>query len=156
MAGKTNVFVVSENMFKVGATKESATTIADMESFSVSISNGVENWTPMDTEGWQRSLMTSKAITITLSGKRNIGDTGNDFIAGKLYKNGHDAEGYFEWTFPDGTKVSWDAVVFDVKNCGGGDATNVGALEVDVISNGKPTVVPGSVTMSADVNKAVK
>ena len=32
--------------------------------------------------------------------------------------------------------------VFDVKNCGGGDATNVGALEFDVISNGKPTLVP--------------
>lgn len=156
MAGKTNVFVVSENMFKVGATKESATTIADMESFSVSISNGVENWTPMDTEGWQRALMTSKAITITLSGKRNIGDTGNDFVAGKLYKNGHDAEGYFEWEFPDGTKVSWDAAVFDIKNCGGGDSTNVGALEFDVISNGKPTVVAGNVVMSADVNKSVK
>ena len=44
--------------------------------------------------------------------------------------------------FPDGTSVSWANAVFDVKNCGGGDATNVGALEFDVISNGKPTLVP--------------
>ena len=92
MAGKTNVFPVLDNKFKVGAAKGSASTIADMESFSVSITNGVETWTPMDTEGWQRALMTAKAITITLSGKRNIGDTGNDFVAGKMYKNGHDAE----------------------------------------------------------------
>lgn len=77
-----------------------------------------------------------------LNGKRNIGDTGNDFVAGKQFKNGHDAEGYFEWIFPDGTSVSWANAVFDVKNCGGGDATNVGALEFDVISNGKPTLVP--------------
>lgn len=144
MAGKTNVFPVLDNKFKVGAAKGSASTIADMESFSVSITNGVETWTPMDTEGWQRALMTAKAITITLSGKRNIGDTGNDFVAGKMYKNGHDAEGYFEWEFPDGTAVSWDAAVFDIKNCGGGDATNVGVLEFDVISNGKPNVVPAS------------
>lgn len=88
-AGKTNVFPVLDNKFKVGKTKESATT-----------------------------------------------------IAGKQFSNGHDAEGYFEWEFPDGTTVSWDAAVFDVKNCGGGDSTNVAALEFDAISNGKPTVTP--------------
>lgn len=142
-AGKTtNVFRVLENKFKVGAAKESATVIADMETFSVSFSNGVETWTPMDTDGWQRALMTAKAVTITLNGKRNIGDTGNDFVAAKAFKNGHDAEGYFEWEMPDGTSISWTAAVFDVKNCGGGDSTNVGALEFDAISNGKPTVTP--------------
>lgn len=141
-AGKTNVFPVSDNKFKVGAAKESATTVADLETFSPSFSNGVETWTPMDTEGWQRALMTGKAVTITLSGKRNIGDTGNDYVADKLFKNGHDSEGYFEWTFPDGTSVAWEKAVFDVKNCGGGDSTNVGALEFDIISNGKPTVTP--------------
>lgn len=141
-AGKTNVFPVSDNTFEVGKDKSTATTIADMETFSPSLSNGVETWTPMDAEGWQRALMTAKAMTITLSGKRNIGDTGNDYVAGKLSKNGHDAEGYFEWGLPDGTTISWDNAVFDVKNCGGGDATNVGALEVDIISNGKPTVTP--------------
>lgn len=141
-AGKTNVFPVSDNEFKVGASKETATTIADMETFSLSVSNGVETWTPMDTEGWQRALMTAKAITITLNGKRNIGDTGNDFVAGKVFKNGHDSEGYFEWVLPDGTSISWEKAVFDVKNVGGGDSTNVGPLEFDVISNGKPTVTP--------------
>ena len=39
----------------------------------------------MDQEGWQRGLMTAKAITITLNGKRNVGDTGNDFVAGKAF-----------------------------------------------------------------------
>ena len=134
MGKTTNVYPVLDNKFKVGAAKENATIIADMEQFSVSVSNGVETWTPMDTEGWQRALMTAKAMTISLAGKRNIGDTGNDFVADKLFKNGHEAEGYFEWEFPDGT--------FDVKNMGGGDSTNVAPLEFDVISNGKPTVTP--------------
>lgn len=142
MAGKTGVFPVYDNKFKVGATKEGANVIADMETFSVAFSNGVETWTPMDQEGWQRALMTAKAVTITLSGKRNIGDAGNDYVAGKQFVNGRNAEGYFEWGFPDGTSISWEAAVFDVKNCGGGDSTNVGPLEFDVISNGKPTVTP--------------
>ncbi|MDY5073646.1 MAG: hypothetical protein SPE89_04775, partial [Fusicatenibacter saccharivorans] len=120
MGKTTNVYPVLDNKFKVGAAKENATIIADMEQFSVSVSNGVETWTPMDTEGWQRALMTAKAMTISLTGKRNIGDTGNDFVADKLFKNGHEAEGYFEWEFPDGTSVAWNSAIFDVKNMGGG------------------------------------
>ncbi|MFR5839901.1 MAG: phage tail tube protein [Anaerobutyricum hallii] len=143
MSGKaTNVFPVLDNKFKTGAAKESATTIADMEQFSVAFSNGVQTWTPMDQEGWQRGLMTAKAVTITLNGKRNIGDTGNDFVAGKTFKNGHDAEGYFEWEMPDGTSISWTNAIFDIKNCGGGGSADVGPLEFDVIGNGKPTITP--------------
>lgn len=139
---QTGVYPVYENQFKVGAEKSSATTIADMETFSVSFSNGVETWTPMEHKGWQRALMTAKAVTITINGKRNKGDTGNDFIAKKAFTNGRDSEGYFCWTFPDGTTVEWDMAVFDVKNMGAGDSTNVAPLEFDVISNGKPTVTP--------------
>jgi hypothetical protein len=139
---QTGVYPVYENQFKIGAEKSSATTIADMETFSVSFSNGVENWTPMEHKGWQRALMTAKAVTITINGKRNKGDTGNDFIAKKAFTNGRDSEGYFCWIFPDGTTVEWDMAVFDVKNMGAGDSTNVAPLEFDVISNGKPTVTP--------------
>lgn len=139
---QTGVYPVYENQFKIGAEKSSATTIADMETFSVSFSNGVETWTPMEHKGWQRALMTAKAVTITINGKRNKGDTGNDFIAKKAFTNGRDSEGYFCWTFPDGTTVEWDMAVFDVKNMGAGDSTNVAPLEFDVISNGKPTVTP--------------
>ena len=142
MAKATGVYPVYDNQFQVGADKASLGSIADMESYSVSFDNGVEEWTPMDTEGWQRALMTAKAMTISLTGKRNIGDTGNDFVADKLFKNGHEAEGYFEWEFPDGTSVAWNSAIFDVKNMGGGDSTNVAPLEFDVISNGKPTVTP--------------
>nr|DAS18374.1 MAG TPA: major tail protein [Bacteriophage sp.] len=142
MAAQTGVFPVYENQFKIGADKATATTIADMETFSVSFSNGVETWTPMEHKGWQRALMTAKAVTITINGKRNKGDAGNDFIAKKAFTNGRDSEGYFCWTFPDGTTVEWDMAVFDVKNMGAGDSTNVAPLEFDVISNGKPKVTP--------------
>lgn len=143
MAGKSGVYPVYENQFKIGADKESATSIADMETFSVSFDNGVEEWTPFDQAGWTRRLMTAKSVTISINGKRNVGDTGNDYIAGKTFVNGRDAEGVLIWTFPDGTEVVINAV-FNVTNIGAGDSTSVAPLEFEALSNGKPEVIPAA------------
>ena len=145
MANRTSgVYPCYENQFKIGESSTDAAAIADMESFSVSFDNGVEEWTPFDTEGWVRRLLTSKGITISVTGKRNIGDTGNDFVAGKFMANGTDAQGYVEWTFPDGGTVVFSDAVINVTNIGAGDSTGVGALEFDIQSNGKPTYTPAT------------
>lgn len=138
MAIKTGVYPVYENQFQVGASKESLKDIADMESFSVSLDNGVEEWNPFDHKGWVRRLMTSKSVTISVSGKRNYGDAGNDYVAGMALKNGRDAEGCLQWTFPDGATLLFEDAVYNVTNWGGGDSTAVIPLEFDVMSNGKP------------------
>ena len=114
MAKKPGVYPVYENQFQGGAESSSLSDIADMDSFSVSFDNGVEEWTPMNTEGWIRRLMTAKGMTISVSGKRNVGDTGNDYVASKSLKNGRDAEETFQWTFPDGTKVLIEGAVFNI------------------------------------------
>ena len=136
---KTGVYPVYENQFKVGTSEESLKTIADMDTFSVALDNGVEEWNPFDQKGWVRRLMTSKSVTISISGKRNYGDEGNDFVAGMALKNGRDAEGVLQWTFPDGATLLFQNAIFNVTNWGGGDSTNVIPLEFDVMSNGKPT-----------------
>lgn len=141
---ESGVYPCYENQFKIGAAAGSVNTIADMETFSVSFDNGVEEWTPFETEGWVRRLMTAKGITISVSGKRNIGDTGNDFVANLFMANGTDAQAYVEWTFPDGGKVVFSNAVINVTNIGSGDSTNVGPLEFDIQSNGKPTYTPAS------------
>ena len=135
----SGVYPCYENQFKIGAAAGSAATIADMETFSVSIDNGVEEWTPFESEGWIRRLMTAKGITISVQGKRNVGDTGNDFVAGKLMANGRSAECYFEWSVPDGAKLVFSEAVLNITNIGAGDSTAVGPLEFDIMSNGKPT-----------------
>lgn len=143
MAGTASgVYPCYENQFTAGATQADAKSIADMETFSVAFDNGVEEWTPFDTEGWVRRLMTAKSITITCTGKRNVGDDGNDFVAGLAFENGRDAEGYFAWNFPDGSSVVFANAVFNVTNLGAGDSTNVAPLEFEVMSNGKPTYTP--------------
>ncbi len=139
----TGVYPVYKNQFKIGKTAETATTIADMETFSVAFDNGVEEWTPMDTEGWVRRLMTAKSVTISINGKRNVGDTGNDFVAELALENGRDAEAVLVWTFPDGTEVEVNVVV-NVGALGSGDSTAVGPLEFEALSNGKPTVTPAA------------
>ena len=63
MSTKTGVYPVYENQFQVGADKENLTEIADMETFSVKLDNGVEEWNPFDHKGWVRRLMTSKSVT---------------------------------------------------------------------------------------------
>lgn len=137
----TGVFPCYENQFQVGTGSGSAmVTIADMETFGVSFDNGIEEWTPFETEGWKRRLMTAKALTISVNGKRNVGDAGNDAIAALAFKNGRSVEVPFQWTFPDGTIVKFNEAVINVKNIGAGDSTAVGPLEFDVMSNGKPEV----------------
>lgn len=142
MAVTSGVFPVFENVFKVGTAGLSSQTadmktVADLTSFSVSVDGNVQEWTPMTTEGWVRRLMTGKGITITLSGKRNIGDAGNDYIAGLFMKTGAEAETKFEWDFPNGDILEMDVVV-NVTALGG-ESTDVDVLEFNVMSNGKPT-----------------
>lgn len=145
-ASVSGVYPCYQNQFKVKTSGSASTavysTIADCETFSVAFDNGVEEWTPFEQEGWMRRLLTSKAVTISVTAKRNVGDTGNDFIAAKTFANGRDAEAPFQWTFPDGTVVEFPEAVINVTNNNGGDATNVAPLEFDVMSNGKPTITP--------------
>lgn len=142
---KSGVYPCYENQFQINtsdpAAEESMESIADCETFSVAIDNGIEEWTPFETEGWVRRLMTAKSLTISVTAKRNAGDSGNDFVAGKAWKNGRNAEANFQWTFPDGTVIKFKNAVINVTNVGSGDSTNVAPLEFEVQSNGKPEIV---------------
>lgn len=140
----SGVYPVYEHQFQISTTGRPATgegtfaEIADMETFSVSFDDNVEEWTPMTTEGWVRRLKTGKGITISLNGKRHIGDAGNDYIAGLAFKSGQACNSTLKWTFPDGTAVEIPCVV-NVTALGG-DSTNVDPLECEFLSDGKPTV----------------
>ena len=145
---KSGVYPCYENQFQIDTAASGGTAslknIADCETFSVSFDNGVEEWNPYDTEGWTRRLMTSKSVTISVTAKRNVGDAGNDFVAGLAWKNGRNAEADAQWTFPDGTVVKFTKAVINVKNTGSGDSTAVAPLEFDIMSNGKPEITPAA------------
>lgn len=139
---KTGVYPVYENQFKINTdgvdgTDEKYVTIADMESFSVSIDDNVEEWKPFDQEGWTRKLLTGKSLRISVSGKRNVGDPGNDYIDGLALKTGSAATTKLTWTFPSGAKLVIKGVV-SVTEWGGGESTAVAPLAFDIASDGKP------------------
>ena len=142
MAAASGVYPCYKNQFQIDTGGGSMKTIADMETFSVAFDNGVEEWHPFEQEGWVRRLLTSKGVTITVSGKRNVGDAGNDAVAELAWVNGRDAEKKVDWSFPDGSKVTFTDAVINVTNIGSGDSTNVAPLEFEIQSNGKPAYTP--------------
>lgn len=120
-----------------GRTGTTNTVVKDAESLSIAFDSGIEEWNPMDQAGWVRRLMTSKSITISMGGKRNYGDPGNDYIAGLAYKNGQDCNSIFYITFPNGDTLSMPCVINATSL--GGDSTAADALEWEAQSDGKPT-----------------
>lgn len=143
----TGVYPCYKNQFAIditggdGSTEENLKTIADMESFSVSIDGNTEEWSPYDTEGWTRRMVTGKSITISVSGKRNVGDAGNDYIESIAIKIGRECSTTFVWIFPSGAKLVVPCVV-SVTEWSAGDSTAVAPLAFDIMSNGKPTFIP--------------
>lgn len=139
------VYPVFDIDFKIGingreSTEQDMVVIKEMETFSPSIDGNVEEWTPMDTQGWIRRLMTGKGFSITLSGKRHEGDPGNDYVAGLAWKTGTDCSSKAEIVFPNGDTLKFDCIV-NVTTPFGGDSTAVSELEVELQSDGKPEYV---------------
>jgi len=142
------VYPVNNIRFRIGLAGRGSgegdmAVVRDMETFGISFDNGVERWSPIDQDGWARRLMTRKSVTVSLSGKRNYGDAGNDYVAGLAYENGNDAVTVLEVVFPDGATLVMDCVV-NVTASDGGAATDVAALEFECMSDGKPTFTKGA------------
>ena len=139
---KTGVFPCHDLDIQISTNGDAETPtfvpIKDMESANIEIDTGVETWNPFDTGGWQRALVTAKAINFSFSGKRNLGDPGNDYVASKAYANGRDCDSILKIVFPNDDEVKVPCVVA-VSNPGSSDSTAVAPLEFDLNSSGKPT-----------------
>lgn len=140
MSAKT--YPVFNNKFKIGingvdSTSAEMVIIANIENFAPSIEGGIEEWNPMEAEGWGDSMMTSKKLSFSFSGKRTYGDPGNDYVAGLAWLTGNDVVTKFEWELPSGAKVTFNCIV-NVTTPGGGDSTALDGLEFEVLCKGKP------------------
>lgn len=140
-------YSVSECKVKVKTSDASTQTpvyseIADIEELSLSIENTTNTWYSINDGGWQNALLTAKALSGSFSGKRTLGDTGNDFLDGLRYKLGKEAEADWEIDFPDGSDLKFTAVtaLTDIL----GNATDVAPLSGDLTGKGKPTFTPAS------------
>ena len=137
------VFPVTEMVFKigtngVGSSSADMVVVADMETLTISVDNGVEEWTPLNGKGWKDRLITTKGVTIALSGKRHFGDRGNDYVAGLAFASGDKAKTKIKIEFPNGDDVEMSCIV-SVTSPSGGEAAAVNTLEFECLSVGIPT-----------------
>lgn len=143
------VYPCYKNQFSIditggdGSDEKNLATIADMENYSVAIDGNVEEWNPYDAEGWVRRLVTGKSIAISVSGKRNVGDAGNDYVEGVALKTGTDCNSTLVWNFPSGAKLLIPGVI-NVTEWGSGESRVVAPLAFEIMSDGKPTFTPAT------------
>ena len=137
---QTGVVANHSMEFGISATRAESTfsTISDVETYDIAFDGQVQEWTPYDTQGWTRRLMTAKSVSVSCSGKRNYGDAGNDQVAGYAMKNGQDCNTNFKITFANGDYVVIPCVVNTTKVAGGA-STDPAGLEFEIMSDGKPT-----------------
>lgn len=135
-------FAVSQCEVAVKTSDSTYSKIADIEEMNISIENNIETWYSIAEEGWQNALLTARALTGSFSGKRTLGDTGNDYIDSLRFKIGKEAEADFKVTFPNGAVLTFTAVVglTDIL----GSATSVAPLSGDLTGKGKPTFTPAA------------
>ena len=104
--------------------------VKDAESLSISVDGTIEEWNPMDQAGWTRRLTTGKSLGMTMGGKRNYGDEGNDYIASLALKTGQECNTWVSIIFPNLDQLLIPAVI-NVTSLGG-DSTSIDALAAGV------------------------
>lgn len=135
------VYAVHEVTVQIDTTPLAVPTLAeitDLESVELTINNEVQDWTSLDKGGWKSRLITGKDLELSFSGKRNTGDTGNDYVAGLADKMSTDLETTITLTIPGGETVTIPGTV-EVTSIYGGESLDVGMLEFNFLSNGAPT-----------------
>ena len=112
--------------------------VSDCENFEIIADNKIINWCALGSGGWQKSLLTGKSLVLKVSGKRNYGNRGNDYVAGFIYNSGSDAYADVAITFPDESVMSLRGTLC-VKELGG-DALSAGKLVWELHSCEGPVI----------------
>lgn len=134
-------YAISECVVEVKIS-EDYKSIADLEEFNITIDNNIETWYSIADGGWQNALLTAKALSGSFSGKRALGDPGNDYIDSLRFNIGKKAEADFRVKFPNGAKLEFTSIVALTDLLGG--ATGVAPLSGDLTGKGKPNFTPST------------
>lgn len=138
----TGVLPAFDCEFEINTAGRSSTptweTIKDIEELQITVDGSIQEWNPYDQKGWARRALTGKKIGIAVKGKRNYGNTGNDYVAEKILQKGQKVESQFKLTLPNKDILEFDCII-NTTNAFGGAATDLNALEAEFLSDGEPT-----------------
>ena len=116
---------------------------AGIDNVSEALNETVQQYFFMADNGFATNHVTGAAPTITLTGRRIIGDAAQDYIFGKKYNLGEDRESSFklEWqnATPKTVTLTVDCTICNIQEWGGA-STDDNAISFEIRFNGAPTV----------------
>lgn len=142
MATTVREVPVHNNKFGVKITADATaySPILNLESLKLSVDNTVESWSTFEDEGYERSLVTGKKISIEGSCKRIYSDAVHNKLFEIAWLTGTDCELPCQWTFPDGRTFQFQGV-FAIKNfAGGSKPTDIDTIEFQISVQGRGTL----------------
>lgn len=130
-----------ETTFEIDTSDTSTPSWAQLKgftNFSKAMNEVVEQFAFLDENGWGRSEVVGAQPTVTLTGKRLVGDTAQDFIFAKQYGSFGDRHVSYKMT-KDGKVLTGDCTLANIDD-GGGDAQALDEVSVTIHFNGAPTI----------------
>lgn len=112
------------------------------DNLAESLNEVVQNYSFLKDKGFGSAEVTGMAPTVTITGRRVIGDAAQDFIFSKKYKTGADRKVPFkiEWAEGSATKTLTVTVTMTKIQEWSGATTDNSAISVELAFNGAPIV----------------
>lgn len=112
---------------------------AGISNISQALNEVVEQMTFLSDNGWGSSDVVGGQLIVTLTGKRKVGDTAQDFIFSKALSLGDDRKRAFEITDPSGDKISGTVTIAKIGMPSGDVNKSGGDISFELHFNGEPT-----------------
>ena len=113
-----------------------------IDNISESLNEVVQQYFFLDDDGFAKNHVTGMAPTFTLTGRRVVGDTAQDYIFGKKYDLDKDRQSSFKLEWDDATHSN--TIVCDCTICNiqefSGASTDDSAISFEIRFDGKPTL----------------
>lgn len=112
------------------------------DNISEALNEVVQQYQWLSNGGFAVNHVTGMAPAVTLTGRRIIGDTAQDYIFGLKYKLDTDRQSSFKLQWPDGTAEKTLTVPCTICNLQewSGASTDDSAISVEIRFDGKPTL----------------
>ncbi len=132
-------YKMSINTTPTAETETMATLEAGISNIAQAINEVTEQMTYLGDEGWGTTEVVGAQFIITLTGKRKVGDTAQDYIFGKALALAEERKTNFEIEDPDGNTISGDVTIAKIGMPSGDANKSTGDISIELHFNGKPT-----------------
>lgn len=114
-----------------------------IDNLAEALNEVVQNYSFMKDSGFGSAEVTGMAPTVTLTGRRVLGDTAQDFIFSKKYKTGADRKSTLKLEWTDGAdtakSLTVPVTITKIQEYSGATTDN-SAISIELAFNGAPTL----------------